>query len=101
MSTSPTKTPNLFQVHGDRVHVTYSTTSLVENPQFHYQDTHGVQNFEGDAIRTVESEIGTLVTVTIAPRTIDSGSTSFTLLVPHVNLDQANQVPIRTEGITT
>jgi hypothetical protein len=48
----------------------------------------------------VDTEIGTLVTVTIF-KTIDSGSTSFTLIVPRVNLDQATSVPIFTEGITT
>jgi hypothetical protein len=48
----------------------------------------------------VDTEIGTMVTVTIF-KTIDSGSTSFTLIVPHVNLDQATSVPIVTEGITT
>lgn len=33
--------------------------------------------------------------------TVDTGSTSFTLLVPQVNLDQTNQAPVRTVGITT
>ncbi|HXM57214.1 MAG TPA: hypothetical protein VOB72_17575 [Candidatus Dormibacteraeota bacterium] len=100
MSTSPQRVPNLFQVHGRHLHATYSTTSANGKPQFHYQDAHGSQSFEGDAIRTVETEIGTLVTVTIV-RTVDSGSTSFTLLVPRVNLGQDTSVPISTEGITT
>jgi|ERR1041385_3872538 hypothetical protein len=100
MSTSPQRVPNLFQVHGRHLHVTFSTTSINGQPRFTYQDAHGSQSFEGDAIRSVESEIGTLVTVTIA-RTVDSGSTSFTLLVPNVNLDQDISVPITTEGITT
>jgi hypothetical protein len=57
-------------------------------------------NFEGDQIRSMESEIGTLVSVTIFA-TVDAGSTSFTLLLPHVNLDQSQQATITTEGITT
>jgi hypothetical protein len=48
----------------------------------------------------LDSEIGTLVTVSLV-RTVDTGSTSFTLVVPHVNLGQAAQVPITTQGITT
>jgi len=57
-------------------------------------------HFTGDQIRTTTTEIGTLVTVTIR-LTVDAGSTSFTLLVPHVNLDQGRHAPIVTEGITT
>jgi hypothetical protein len=34
-------------------------------------------------------------------RTVDSGSTTFTLLVPQINLGQTNSAPISTEGITT
>ena len=56
--------------------------------------------FEGDQIRTVATEIGTLVTVTIR-MTIDSGSTSFTLLVPTVHLSSSNHATLHTEGITT
>lgn len=100
MSTSPQRVPNLYQVQGRHLHVTYSTTSASGQPRFTYQDAHGTQSFEGDAIRGTETEIGTLVTVTIA-RTVDSGSTSFTLLVPRVNLGQDASVPITTEGITT
>lgn len=100
MTTSPERAPNLYQVHGAHLHVTYATTSFTGGPRFTYQDANGTQSFEGDAIRTAETEIGTLVTVTIA-RTVDAGSTSFTLLVPRVNLGQANQVPITTEGVTT
>jgi hypothetical protein len=100
MSTAPTRSANLFQVHGRHLHITYSTTSFIGTPQFTYQDVHGVQDFQGDQIRSLESEIGTLVTVTIA-QTVDRGGTSFTLLVPRVNLDQAPSVPISTEGITT
>ncbi len=40
------------------------------------------------------------MTVTIRP-TIDSGSTTFTLLVPTVNLDMDTSAPIHTIGITT
>ena len=100
MSATPGRTANLYQVHGHNLHISYTPTSIAGQPRLTYHDAQQTLNFEGDAIRSVESEIGTLVTVTIF-RTIDSGSTSFTLLVPHVNLDQAASVPIVTEGITT
>ena len=55
-----------------------------------------------DEVRTVKADdLGMLVSVTIA-ETIDTGSTTFSLLVPEVELpEQQVSVFIRTEGITT
>src|SRR6185437_10033709 len=100
MPTASPKTPNLYQVQGRQLHVTYSTTGIDGKPHFTYQDRHQTLSFDGDAIRTLDAEIGTLVTVSLV-RTVDTGSTSFTLVVPHVNLGQAAQAPITTQGITT
>ena len=58
------------------------------------------RNFVGDQIRTADTEIGTLVTVTIS-LTPDSGSTTFTLLIPEVNLRASDSASISTYGITT
>jgi hypothetical protein len=96
---APSK-PNLYDLHGYQLHITYSTTSIDGKPRFQYQDQFQTLQFSGDQIRTVDSEIGTLVTVTIR-LTPDLGSTSFTLLVPQVNLNQSLQSQITTFGITT
>jgi hypothetical protein len=94
-------TPNLYQVHGGGIHVTYSTTGFDGKPHFTYQDAQGSHSFSGDQIKAVKTPIGDLVTVTIRP-TVDSGSTSFSLLVPVVNLTgPGHPAPVRTEGITT
>lgn len=100
MAADTQKTPNLYQVDGHNLHITYSTSSIDGKPRFVYHDALQTQSFEGDQIRVLESEVGTLVSVTIR-RTVDTGSTSFTLLVPHVNLDQSDSAHISTEGITT
>jgi hypothetical protein len=92
--------PNLFEVSGSGIHVTYSTTSLTGKPLFNYHDAFQVKNFSGDEIQTAETLLGKLVTVFLI-RTIDSGSTTFTLLVPSVNLPASNSANIITEGITT
>lgn len=93
--------PNLYQVSGGGIHVTYSTTSLQGQPLFNYHDAFQVKNFTGNQIQTVDSILGKLVTVYLH-QTIDAGSTTFTLLVPHVNLPAASNVAnITTEGITT
>jgi len=99
-TTLPFKTPDFYQLHGAQLHITYSTTSIDGKPRFGYQDASQTLTFEGNQIRTVTTEIGILVTVTIHS-TPDSGSTTFTLLVPTVNLGPSNQASIHTEGITT
>ena len=94
-------TPNVYHLHGPHLSVTYATTGIDGKPSFHYQDAQQTRVFTGDQIRTVDLEIGTLVTVTIH-LTVDTGSTSFTLLVPRVNLSSPTQVVnITAEGITT
>jgi hypothetical protein len=92
--------PNLYQLQGKNLHVSYSTSGIDGKPHFSYQDTHQSLSFRGDDIRTQETEIGTLVSVTLR-RTPDSGSTTFSLLVPTVKLEQGHSAPLSTEGITT
>jgi hypothetical protein len=51
-------------------------------------------------IKTLQTDIGTLVTVVIH-MTPDRGSTTFSLLIPRVNLPPADVANITAEGITT
>lgn len=94
--------PNFYQLHGHHLTVSYSSSGIDGKPHFSYQDTHKTLSFTGDEIRTVDTEIGSIVTVTLQ-LTVDSGSTTFSLLVPTVNLDDRTQQSgsITTEGITT
>jgi hypothetical protein len=94
------KTPTQYMLHGHGVRVTFSTTSIDGTPRFDYHDSHRTRSFVGDEIRAEQTEIGTLVSVTI-DLTVDSGSTTFSLLVPTVNLGNAVSTPISTIGITT
>jgi hypothetical protein len=100
MTPNPSTTPNLYELSGNNLHITYSTTSLDGKPHFTYQDAQQTLNFRGDDIRATATEIGTLVSVTTR-RTVDTGSTTFTVLIPNVGLDPAQPAHIRTEGITT
>ena len=72
-----TKQPNLYELSGNGIHVTYSTTSITGKPLFNYHDSFQTRNFSGDEIQTVDTILGQLVSVFLV-RTIDSGSTSFT-----------------------
>lgn len=101
VSASTTQSANLYDLQGKDLHITYTTTGIDGKPHFTYQHGKKTLNFTGDQIRTVGTEIGTLVSVTIV-NTVDTGSTSFSLLIPAVNLDQTTlEAAIKTEGITT
>ncbi|WP_199331067.1 MULTISPECIES: hypothetical protein [unclassified Calothrix] len=95
-----TITPNLYELQSPLIKVIYSKGSLVGKPYLNYRDRKQTLNFSGDQIRTTETEIGTLVTVTIT-KTVDTGSVTFSLLLPAVNLGTSKQAKIETKGITT
>ncbi|MBS0424399.1 MAG: hypothetical protein JSR71_08245 [Proteobacteria bacterium] len=92
--------PNMYVLSGKNIHVSYSTSGFDGKPHFTYQDLHQTHSFSGDQIRRVETEIGTIVSVTTR-LTIDSGGTTFSVLLPRVNLQASQSLPIHTEGITT
>src|SRR5450759_4974826 len=95
--------PNLFELLGDGVQITYSTTSIDGKPHFDYQGHYGPQEnlaFTGSEIRTQQSELGTLVSVTLL-RTVDAGNTILTLLLPFVRLTGQNAQSIKTLAIIT
>ena len=77
----------------------------VAGPDLHYHQGAVVKDFTGNQIRVAEvPDLGTLVSVTIH-MTVDSGSTTFTLLLPIVHLPAPPAlpaaVPVTTDGITT
>jgi hypothetical protein len=94
------KKPNLYELSGDGIKIIYTLQPIAGPPQFNYGDGKLSHLFTGKDIRTVDTEIGTLVSVTIH-LTPDSGSTSFTVLIPKVGLGQSTSEPITTIGITT
>ena len=96
----PTKAPNLYRLSSHNLQVTYSTSGFDGKPHLQYHDSFQTLHFSGDQIRTLSTEIGSLVTVTLR-MTVDTGSTAFTLLVPPVNLEATNVVEITTYAITT
>ena len=93
--------PTQYDLSGGGIQVSYSTTSISGQPLFSYHDAFQFKSFSGDKeITKVETDIGTLVTVVIH-LTIDRGSTTFSLLLPHVNLPASGAQNITAEGITT
>jgi hypothetical protein len=92
--------PNLYELSGDGIKITYTLEPIGGPPQFNYDDGKLSNLFTGKDIRTVDTEDGTLVSVTIHLE-IDRGSTSFSVLIPKVGLGQTTSESITTIGITT
>ncbi|MBM3735174.1 MAG: hypothetical protein FJW39_05245 [Acidobacteria bacterium] len=92
--------PNLYELQGGNLTVSYSTSSISGKPLFNYKKGRTMLSFMGDQIRTQSTGIGTLVTVDIEfiP---DLRTVTFTLVVPQVNLPPKNKARIVTIGITT
>ncbi|HEY6409625.1 MAG TPA: hypothetical protein VIY29_19370, partial [Ktedonobacteraceae bacterium] len=95
--------PNLFELSGDGVQITYSTTSFDGKPHFDFQGPYGSQEsltFIGSDISTQQSVLGTLVSVSLV-RTIDAGNTVLTLLLPYVRLAGQEAQSFETLAIIT
>ena len=103
-----TSVPNQYHLRGDGISVSYYPEGFGPiiggrgSLRLVYQDAHQSHAFYGDEVRTVDvADLGTVVSVTLV-MTVDIGSTTFSILVPDVQLpEQQNSVFIHTEGITT
>ena len=102
--------PNLWSLSGGGIHVRFWTFTLGpirqgdEPPHLTYHDSHLTLSFHGNEIRSLDvPDLGTVVSVTIV-LSVDTGSTTFTVLLPRVNIPAQgpfSPIPVSTEGITT
>jgi len=93
--------PNQFDLKGQGVSISYSTSSLTGKPQLSFKKGRQTLSFTGDEITVVDTMIGGLVTVVIA-KTVDREFTSFSFLLPAIQLsDPSAKQLFRTLGITT
>src|SRR5450759_1584154 len=93
--------PHLFQLTARHLPVVFSTTGIDGKPHLSYDDGITGTSSSGDQIRLSgpDTDLQT-ATVTIRP-TVDSGSATFTLLVPRVVLPGGAPTTIHTVGIIT
>jgi hypothetical protein len=100
--------PNQYHLSGGGITVTYfpdgfGPVTPAGVGRLIYQDATRSLNFNGNEIRSVPvPDLGTVVSVTLV-RTIDTEATTFSLLLPFVNLPAqiGASAAIQTEGITT
>jgi hypothetical protein len=93
--------PNLFTLHGRHgLQVTLSLSSLTGEPRFSYHD--GVQAVQraGDEVAFEDTGLGRLATIELSSIP-DLGRTTFTLIVPAVNLLGAVSHAVETLGLWT
>lgn len=92
---------NLFELSGDDIQVTYSSSSFAGPPLFSYRDGNINRQFSGGEIRCVKTEIGELLTVTLE-QIPDLRTVTFTLILPVVTVLPASVgTHIQVPGITT
>lgn len=96
--------PNRFVLHSsdNKTKVDYETSSLIGQPILNLTQGPGpIRHFSGSQIRTTNTEIGALVSVT-TQMTIDTGSTSFSVLIPAITLTGvSDHKSFTTEAIIT
>lgn len=111
METAPVRTipetrsepvsPNMFELLGRGVAIHFSTTSFTGEARLHYQDSCREVNASGEELRQEETELGTLVTITLEPDA-DAGSLLFTVVIPRARVDgPEREVRIETQGFLT
>jgi hypothetical protein len=96
--------PNRYvmQSSDGKTKVDYETSSLIGQPTLNLTQGPGpVRHFTGSQISTLNTEIGTLVSVT-TQMTVDAGSTSVSVLIPSISLKTVSeQTAFSTEAIVT
>ncbi len=79
------KDVNQYELWGKGLHIQYSTTSISGQPLLTYEAFGTTRHYKGDDIRVTDSELGRLVTVTVAV-VPDLKTDTFSFLIPPINL---------------
>jgi hypothetical protein len=91
---------NVYQLSNSQLQISYATGDLGSIAGLVYQDASQTLQFDEQQLRRISTEFGDLVTVTLR-MTVDTGSTTFTLVVPNVEVEVNQSIQVETLGITT
>jgi hypothetical protein len=92
--------PNLFELTGKDVQISYTPAGFSGQAQFTYQGATGSHVSNGESITTQESVLGTLVTINLSSA-VDTDFVNLTLLLPPINLARETEQSFRTLAIIT
>ena len=95
-----TKQANHFVLSCGDTDVTYDTTSITGQPLLSYAGPEGRLSFSGTEIETLDSALGTEVTVTLES-VPDLHTITFTLLLPSFRLRKSGEAAFDTVAIKT
>ncbi|HEV7806877.1 MAG TPA: hypothetical protein VGO80_13720 [Solirubrobacteraceae bacterium] len=90
--------PNVYECSNENTQISYFTSAIDGAPRFSYKGPKGDRDFSGDEIRTLDSELGTEVTVTLED-IADLRVLTFTLLVPEMWVAPGTGLELKTIGI--
>ncbi len=79
--------PNLYELQGDGLQVTFTPAGIDGKAQLDVRRGRRTQNFRGDQIRSLQTEIGQQLTVTTDFQP-DQQTKTLTLLIPIVHLPE-------------
>ena len=94
-----TSVPNLYVFSGDQTTITYSLSEDA-TLALDYQDAKGTLSFVDTEVRRQDSELGTLISVSLK-RTVDAGATILTLILPPINMAGQTEQDFETFAIIT
>ena len=93
--------PNLFELQGGGVTITWTPAGFTGRPQLTYDDGDQQQTFGPDAVVVSgKSPLGKLVTAELSA-VPDEGTTSLVLVVPQVNMGDKTEQRVRTLAVVT
>lgn len=89
--------PNLFELRGYNIEITYSRTSIVGEAQLSYFSPQQQRTFSSEEIQTQATALGQNVTVFFTTGAADEPIESLTLLIPAIQLSSTvKELPIQT-----
>jgi hypothetical protein len=96
---------NVFELTGNNVQISYSARGpFIDQPglqpTFTYQDQEQNLTFSGEQLRTQQSEMGTLVSVSLKI-SVDAGAPTLTLLLPAITMGEMTEQPFETFAVVT
>src|SRR3954454_6165192 len=97
-TTSVQANPNLFELRGGGLHVTFTASAIDGKNHLSYRDADGPKEFSGRQIATTRTPLGALHTVELR-QVADLEQVTFTLLLPEFRGGGSDVV--RTVGVTT
>lgn len=90
---------NLYELTGEDTSVTYTPAGLGGAAQLNYRSGNQDQVYRGEQVRSLATEIGTLVTVDVTI-VFDGDTLTFSLFVPAVNLrNDTVEAPVETVAL--